>query len=322
MHPFAMIAAALAAASFSALGADISAKTRVAVLDFDNVAVQKSANPYLQSAGSNLGKAAADLLINRLVADTACSVIERGALDKLIAEQNFSNSDRTDPITAATLGKVLGVDAMVLGSITRYDRDDKTSNKGGLSIGGFGSRMPKTNHDIKAFVQINARIISPNTAEVLAVAQGSAEMKRKTTSSGYSGMGTIAVLTGAGGNDPLLNEAMDQAVKALAADIERNLSKVPPRSTMIDGLVAAAKPSGQLILNVGSRAGVKSGDHLQIRRLGDVIRDPTTGKILRWDDALIGEVVVTEVDEVSAGAVFNGSEAPKVGDRVVSLPKP
>ena len=55
------------------------------------------------------------------------SLIERGAIDKLLAEQNFSNNDRTDPITAGKLGRVPGVDAIILGTIPRYDYADKTT---------------------------------------------------------------------------------------------------------------------------------------------------------------------------------------------------
>ena len=58
-----------------------------------------------------LGKAVADMLINRLVQTATVTVIERAAIDKLLAEQNLTNSDRTDALTAAKLGRVLGVDA-------------------------------------------------------------------------------------------------------------------------------------------------------------------------------------------------------------------
>ena len=39
--------------------------------------------------------------------DGVYSVIERKALDKIIAEQNFSDSDRANPDTAAKIGQLL-----------------------------------------------------------------------------------------------------------------------------------------------------------------------------------------------------------------------
>ncbi len=52
-------------------------------------------------------------------------VIERKALDKILTEQNFSNSNRADPSSAAKIGKLLGVSVIVVGSITQFGRDDK-----------------------------------------------------------------------------------------------------------------------------------------------------------------------------------------------------
>jgi hypothetical protein len=45
----------------------------------------------------DIGKGISDLLVTYLVKDGSYSVIERKALDKILAEQNFSNSDRANP---------------------------------------------------------------------------------------------------------------------------------------------------------------------------------------------------------------------------------
>ncbi len=77
-----------------------------------------------------------DLLVTGLVKDGSYSVIERKALDKILAEQNFSNSSRADPSSAAKIGKLLGVDAIIEGSITEFGNETKKTNLGG---GGDGS---------------------------------------------------------------------------------------------------------------------------------------------------------------------------------------
>ena len=107
---------------------------------------------------------------------TKAPLIERAAIDKLIAEQNFSNSDRADPVTAAKIGRILGVDAIILGTITHYDYEDKVTGGGGTSFGGFGRASMSTKHDIKARVQIDARIVSTDSAEVLGAVQGAGEV--------------------------------------------------------------------------------------------------------------------------------------------------
>jgi curli biogenesis system outer membrane secretion channel CsgG len=298
-----------------------SPKKRVAVFDFDNAAVQGGMKlPFVEMSTPNLGKAAADLLITKLVQDGNVSVIERNAIDKLLAEQNLTNSDRTDPVTAAKLGKVLGVDAIILGTITHYDYADKTTGGGGARFGGFGGSSMKTKHDIDAKVQISTRLVSPDTAEVLAVSQGAGEVKRKGVKIDIRDTSRISAM-GGNADNPLMNECMDNAIAQLAVQLEQAFPKLPPRTSLIDGLVADASESGHLVLNVGAHDGVKLGDRLQVWRAGKEIRDPASGKVLLRDDTLLGEAIVTGVNEISSIAQYKGTEPVKVRDLVKSIPK-
>ena len=73
-------------------------KKRVAVLDFDFATVQK-----WWDGNWDIGKGISDLVVKDLVRDGRYSVIERRALDSVLAEQNFSNSDRANASTAAQM---------------------------------------------------------------------------------------------------------------------------------------------------------------------------------------------------------------------------
>jgi len=297
-------------------------KKRVAVFDFDNAAVQGGIKfPFAEASAPNLGKAAADLLITKLVQDGNVSVIERNAIEKLLAEQNFTNSDRTDPVTAAKLGRVLGVDAIILGTITHYDYADKTTGGGGPRFGGFGGSSMKTKHDINARVQISTRLVSPDTAEVLAVSQGTGDVNRKGVKVDMRDMSKTSIM-GGNTNSPLMNECMDNAIAQLAAQLKEAFPKLPPRMPVIDGLVADASGSGQLVLNVGAHDGVRLGDRLQVWRAGREIRDPVSDKVLMRDDTLLGEAVVITVTDISSIAQYKGTEPVKVRDLVKSIPKP
>src|SRR4051794_15458818 len=90
-----------------ASAASAQEKKRVAVLDFDYATVQ-SGVASIFGTNVDIGKGVADLLVQDLVKSGVYSVIERKALDKILAEQNFSNSDRANPQTAAKLARVLG----------------------------------------------------------------------------------------------------------------------------------------------------------------------------------------------------------------------
>src|SRR5450759_2297576 len=111
-------------------GASAQQKKRIAVMNFDYSTVQ-SGVAAMFGTNQDIGKGIADILVDKLVNDGVFSVIERKQLDKILAEQNFSNSDRADPASAAKIARILGVDAIVVGSITQFGRDDKSTAVGG-----------------------------------------------------------------------------------------------------------------------------------------------------------------------------------------------
>jgi len=80
--------------------ADFSAVKRVAVLPF----------------GGPKGVLAADLLTQSLIAAGA-DVVERQRLDSVMQEQSLSSSGSFDPATAKQLGRLLGVDALFVGTV-------------------------------------------------------------------------------------------------------------------------------------------------------------------------------------------------------------
>src|SRR3954468_19328916 len=157
-------------------------KKRVAIMDFDYGTVHSNV-AALFGSDVDVGKGIGDLLVKHLVKDGSYSVIERKALDKIMAEQNFSNSDRANPTSAAKLGKLLGVDAIIVGSITQFGGETKNTGVGGAGggFGGFG--LGGFHHKkTKAIVTVDARMVDIDTAEILGVADGKGESSRESTS--------------------------------------------------------------------------------------------------------------------------------------------
>jgi curli biogenesis system outer membrane secretion channel CsgG len=301
-------------------------KKRVAILNFDYATVQSGVAAIFGS-NQDIGKGIADLLVDKLVSNGTYSVIERKMLDKIIAEQNFSNSDRADPNSAAKIGKLLGVDAIVIGSITQFGRDDKNTTVGGGALGGITGRFGVggvSKKESKAVVAITARMVSTDTAEILASATGKGESTRSGT--GLLGSGGSSAGAGGAGLDmhgsnfanSILGEAVNGAVNSVAQQLEAKAGSMPTKTVTIDGLVADAASDGTLVINVGSSAGVKVGDKLAVKRVGRKITDPATGKVIRQVEDAIGEMTVTEVDAGSAVGKFSGSGTAKVGDVVKS----
>jgi curli biogenesis system outer membrane secretion channel CsgG len=317
---------ALAALFFLAAGSQAQQKKRVAVMNFDYATVQGSVSAIF-GVNQDIGKGIADMLVDKLVNGGTYSVIERKALDKILTEQNFSNSDRADPSSAAKIGKVLGVDAIIIGSITQFGRDDKKTSVAGAGLGGLTGRFGLggvSKNDSKAVVAITARLINTDTAEIMVSATGRGESSR--SGANLIGSGGSSTALGAGGLDmgssnfanSILGEAVRGAVNTTAQQLEARAGVLPTRVITIDGLVADAAADGTLIINVGSAAGVKVGDKLIVKRVGRKITDPATGKVLRQMEDAIGQITITDVDAQSAVGKFSGTGAPKVGDAVKS----
>ncbi|HWG22189.1 MAG TPA: CsgG/HfaB family protein [Terracidiphilus sp.] len=314
----------LACGAMLAAPAGAQRKARIAVMDFDYATVQSSSSAMF---GSNIdiGKGITDLLIANLVKNGTYSIIERAALDKLMAEQNFSNSDRANPSSAAKLGKLLGVDAIIVGSITQFGNETKKQNigGGGGSWGGYG--LGGVGHSkSNANVGITARLINVDTGEILAIAEGAGQSSRSSTSllgggGHWNGFGNGNVDFGSSNfQETIIGEATKIAVDKLTTDVINDASKVSVRTVQIDGLVAAVD-GGQIVLNVGAKAGVKVGDQLEVVRVTKEIKDPSTGAVIRRMTSSIGIIKATDVDDGSAVCTpVSGSDF-QTGDRVRSI---
>jgi hypothetical protein len=75
----------------------------------------------------------------------------------------------------------------------------------------------------------------------------------------------------------------------------------------------------QIVLNVGSKAGVKVGDQLAVERMSQEIKDPATGKVIRRLSSPVGILRIVDVDaDSSVGAIVSGAGF-KVSDLVKSV---
>ena len=111
---------------------DATHRTRIAVLDFND----------LDDNTSVFGKYLAETLITDLFDSGKFQVVERRLLVRVLEENKLKSTGLIDPATVKKLGQVLGVDAIVSGTITEL-----------------------ANH-----VAVNARLVATDTAAVFASA--------------------------------------------------------------------------------------------------------------------------------------------------------
>ena len=206
-----------------------STRPTVAVLNFEFGTIE-----HWWSGNQDIGQGISDLLVDELVTDGSFRVIERKKLDAILAEQDFSQSERADPSakTLAKVGKMLGVKYLVVGSVTKFGTEKSNKSIGG---GGFGSKFGIGQVGTakgKANVAIAARMIDTSTGEILAVAKGEGTSKRSGlllggAGGGGGGAGVGMISFGSSDfRDTILGEATDEAVKATAAKLIASKSRL------------------------------------------------------------------------------------------------
>jgi len=189
---------------------------------------------------------------------------------------------------------------------------------GKIGIGGFGQK------ETKAIVGLTTRVVNVDTGEILAVAEGKGESKRKSTSmtgggGGWGGFGAGGVNFGSSDfQQTIIGEAVKLAVDQMSTGLITNNGKLQTRTVNVAGLVAAVE-GGQIILNVGGKAGLKVGDQLNVERVTREIKDPATGTVIRRLASAVGVVKITELDDISAVAVAVSGTGFKVGDAVKTV---
>lgn len=293
-------------------------RKRIAVLDFDFAGVQRWWGGYNWDIGAGI----ADIVINDLVEEGSFRVIERRAINDVLAEQEFSNSDRADPSTAARIGKLLGVDAIVIGSITQFGAETKERSIGGIGggWGGFGGAKVGTSEG-KANVAINARVVNVETGEILAVARGEGDSSRSGlllggSGGGHGGFGSGEIdMRSSDFRETILGEATYEAAREVARGVTSSRNRIPAQERVLRGLVAYAA-DGTVILNIGSDQGVEVGMELSVERVSKTIKDPATGRVLRELTDPVATIRVTQVDAASAEASIVSGSGIRVGDTV------
>ena len=116
----------------------------------------------------------------------------------------------------------------------------------------------------------------------------------------------------------IIGEATRAAVDSLTSQVVAVAPQISETKVEIHALIADVS-GGDIIINVGTSAGVKIGAEYDVIRPGREIKDPATGRVLRRVTTAVGKLKVTSADESSAQGTLTGGPA-KVGDCVGACP--
>ena len=204
--------------------AQVGSRLSIAVLPFDN-----------RSGNAEITNTVQEKMITSLYSLKRFKIIERSQIDKVMTEQKMGMTGAIDPAKAVKAGKILGVDAILMGSIS--------------SSNGIG---------------MDARLIDTENGTVI------------TAKDAYSAQNTL------------------QDVKTMATDIAIQIYNDIP---LVEGYVIKINPTGEVFLDIGSAKGMRKGMKVVVYKEGESITHPVTGEVLGTKKTMVGELLLTEVDE-------------------------
>jgi curli biogenesis system outer membrane secretion channel CsgG len=280
-------------------------KLRIAVLDFDYTDIRNSASAFFGSS-IDVGKGISNVLAADLDKEGTFSVVSQAALEGEMADENFSDLDRNDPGSAAKLGRVLHADAIIIGTVTQFDTGLQDNDTG------------EPNPDATTHVRIEARVVDVESGQIQEVADGSGESSGSTAIllGGWKGWGRENVnFASSDFQQTVMGKSIKAAVDQLGSNLVMNASKTLRTAARRDGIVAAVD-GGQVVLNIGSVAGIMPGDVLEAFRVTKEIKDPSTGEIIRQLTTTVGVIKTTDVDAKSSVCTVVSGSGFQVGDRV------
>ena len=237
----------------------------------------------------NIGTGMAEMMVTALAETKKYTLIERDKLEAVMAEQKLGASGAVTAQTAAKIGKLLGANYIITGSVTEFGVKDSKIGVGALEkvlpFGG-GAKVSTT----KARVVLDMRAIDTSSAQIIAAAKGEGSK----SSSNISGDVSIAPsfdFGKEGFDETILGKAAREAVDKVAKELTAKFDEAGGGSVKIIKIVG-----NQIYINSGSADGEKTGRTYVIYRQGEEMTDPDTGESLGSELEKIGTAKVIKVN--------------------------
>lgn len=204
------------------------------------------------------------MFTDRLVNEKGLRIVERSRLEEILTEQGFHGSGLVDASTAVELGRLIGADVLVLGSVTQFGwKSEKNVSVFGVSVSAA-----------KANVGLSARIVSVKTAQIL----GSLQARGEKTGANLS-VDTFYGLSFGGKefNESIIGRALNDAMNELTSNFKNTLANAGDKLKVktVVGKVVAARGK-YFIVNLGKKNGIAPKMNLSVFRFENIegVKDP------------------------------------------------
>ncbi len=238
-------------------------KLRVGVVNFQN----KTPSKVL-----GIGEAAADILGTVLQKTNRFIVVPQQDTESIMQQQRMGATGAVNPDTAAKMGEILGLNAIVTGAVTAYSETEEGKD---FIIGKSKKQIAR--------VTVDYRIVDTTTGVQLMADSGAGIYEKSVT--------TVLGAGGKAGYDPDLRDgALRDALTKAMVNMMKGLGK-----RKWSGRVAQVE-GRDLYINAGEKSGLQVGTKLDVFRAGKAIIDPVTRVKLGQTESKIGQALVTKND--------------------------
>ncbi|HEV7643255.1 MAG TPA: CsgG/HfaB family protein [Pyrinomonadaceae bacterium] len=187
-------------------------KPTVAVVDFEIRA----------NAGRDAGRELSDMLVNALLESEKFRVMERSNLSPVQQEQIKVLNGSVDSATGAEVGKLIGAQFLVLGSVTEFSEKKSSGVLGGLTskINILGSTPKVVTYE--AIIKFNLRVVNSTTGEIAF----SRAVEKQVKNSGISDEGVYGVSLSGDFKSKAMQDAVKQAMQETVGFLTERIGAV------------------------------------------------------------------------------------------------
>ncbi|MFH1825563.1 MAG: CsgG/HfaB family protein [Candidatus Firestonebacteria bacterium] len=221
-------------------------KRRIAVIDFETK----------EGYAKRLGTTASSILMTEVGKSGKFILIEREKINKLLEEQKLGQTGIIDSNTAVSVGRILGLNALITGCVSQFGVNTESSH----------ALIAQSKRQI-AEATVDIRIIDATNGRVLYVDSGSGKAEKSTGT--FLGMGSSS-----GYDERIEGDALRASIVKVIENIIYQINKTPFTCRVAD------LESEKLYLDAGKESGLQTGMNLTVYKLGREITSPTTGLVI------------------------------------------
>jgi curli biogenesis system outer membrane secretion channel CsgG len=264
-------------------------KKRIGIFEF------KNKSRYGQD---KLSRAAVDVMYSELEKSGKFILYERAELAQLEREFDLIESGKINLATAAEPGKLTGIQAVVVGTISQFGIWEEAKD--------YGVYKKKTEI---AEATVDIRVVNITTGRQIFAETGTGRTERELET--VLGFGEKATF-----DETMADKALRAAISQFMNNLVRTVSELPWEGRVAD--VSREGGAEIVYVNAGRRSGMPASARLIIYRVTGTLTDPVTQEFLGYKKRKLGEAEVVDYtgEDASMARMITGGGVSR-GDIVV-----